>query len=365
MRNVTDSDDGAENVIGRDDAAEGPAGEFGYYRARDGSHGAALEIDLDGPHVMLVVGKRGYGKSYTVGVLAESLARSRGLAPVIVDPMGVFETLTHPSEGDPVPAELVADPAVTPSSIDPRSWCSMLGVAPESGPGSLIWRAAQEVAADGIDAMRDHVNDADAPATEQRAATNFLTLADEWGVFDTDGLTAADLSSPEITVVDVSGMDSAPMNAVARGIAESLYEARVTEAIDRLPWLLFDEAHTFFDGIAEPALRTILTRGRAPGVSLVTATQRPSAIPEVGISQADVIVSHRLTSYKDLEALHEAQPTYMNASFEDEGRMPEAPGEVIVIDDANESVHAANVRTRDTPHGGDSPSVTDLLGDED
>jgi len=350
-------------VIGRDPEADGPTGNLGYYRALDGSKSADLELDLDGPHVMLVVGKRGYGKSYTVGVVAEDLARARGLAPVVVDPMGVFDTLADPADGEPVPAEVVDDPAVTPSSVDPRSWCAMLGVDPESGPGGLVWRAAQEVADRGVAAMIDHVEDADAPGTETRAATNYLTLADEWDVFDPAGLSATELASSGVTVVDVSGMDEAPMNAVVRGIAEGLYEARVHGAIDRLPWLLVDEAHTFFSGIAEPALETILTRGRAPGVSLVTATQRPSAIPEVGISQADVIVSHRLTSSKDLAALGEAQPTYMNTSIGDGDRMPEEPGEVVVIDDTTEDVHMAQVRKRDTPHGGDSPSVSELIGE--
>jgi hypothetical protein len=148
------------------------------------------------------------------------------------------------------------------------------------------------------------------------------------------------------------------MNAVARGVGEALYRARVDEAIPRLPWLLIDEAHTFFDGVADKTLRLILTRGRAPGVSLVLATQRPSAVPEVGISQSDILVSHRLTSHDDLEALRNAQPTYMSSSFDE--RMPTETGEVVVIDDSTETVHAALVRERITTHGGDSPSASDV-----
>ncbi len=106
-----------------------------------------------------------------------------------------------------------------------------------------------------------------------------------------------------MSVLDVSGLDDAAMNAVVRGVGETLYRARIEETIDRLPWLLLDEAHTFFDGVAQSALETILTRGRAPGVSLVSASQRPSAVPAVGVSQSDVIVSHRLTSRADLEPL--------------------------------------------------------------
>lgn len=344
-------------VIGREgDASDGPAGRLGRYRARDGSEGAPVYLDLDGPHVALVVGKRGYGKSYTLGVVAESLARTRGVAPVVVDPMGTFDTLAAAADGEPVPTTVVDDPAVTPSSLDPKSWCSMLGLSPESGPGGLVWQAAQR--ASTLRGMVDHVESTDAPTADERAARNHLELARSWGVFDADGVTARDLASESVTVVDVSGLDAAPMNAVARGIAEALYRARVDERVDRLPWLLVDEVHTFFDGVARTALETILTRGRAPGVSLVTATQRPSAVPDVAISQSDVLIAHRLTAETDLAALEAARPTYLAGSLAE--RVPTDPGEVTVVDDATETVHAARVRARATPHGGDSPRASEV-----
>jgi len=344
-------------VLGRGgEAADVPTGRFGTYRALDGSSGAPLHVDLDGAHASLVVGKRGYGKSYTLGVIAEELARARGVAPVVVDPMGVFGTLAEPADGDPVPAEVVDDPAVTPNSLDPRSRSALLDLSPESGPGGLVWGAAQ--ARDSVAGMRDHVADVDASDVAKRAADNHLALADAWGIFDVDGLDAAALGSSAVTVVDVSGLDPAPMNAVCRGVGEALYRARVTEDVARLPWLLLDEAHAFFDGVAASALELILTRGRAPGVSLVMATQRPSVVPEVAISQSDLIVSHRLTSTTDLDALRAAQPTYMQERLDD--RMPTEAGEVVVIDDATETVHAAQVRHRETPHGGASPSASDV-----
>ncbi|THE64427.1 ATP-binding protein [Salinadaptatus halalkaliphilus] len=345
-------------VIGRgSDAETVQAGHVGQYRALDGSEGADLYVDLDGPHAMLVVGKRGYGKSFTMGVLAEELARTSGVAPVVVDPMGAFSTLADGGDDETVPADVVETPTITADVLDPRSWCSLLGLSPESGAGGLVWEAAQRT--HSLEAMAESLEASDAPEADVRAARNHIRLARSWDVFDPDGLDGAALSGTEITVLDVSGLDSAPMNAVCRGIGEALYRARVDERIDRLPWLLIDEAHTFFDGVAQQALRTILTRGRAPGVSLVLATQRPSAVSETAISQSDVLISHRLTSEADLEALSAAQPTYMNESLDD--RLPTDPGEVVVIDDATETIHAAQVRLRKTPHGGGSPSARDVV----
>ncbi|WP_255191033.1 ATP-binding protein [Natronobeatus ordinarius] len=346
-------------VIGRGvDAEPTQVGHLGRYRALDGSEGAELYVDLDGPHAMLIVGKRGYGKSFTLGVVAEELARAPGVAPVIVDPMGVFSTLDDPADGEPVPVELITEPAISADVLDPRSWCALLGLSPESGAGGLVWQAAQETRT--LEEMQVHIEEADAPDVDRRAASNHVSLAQSWGVFDPDGLDAETLASTAVSVVDVSGLDTAPMNAVCRGIGEALYRARVDETIDRLPWLLIDEAHTFFDGVAESALHTILTRGRAPGVSLVLATQRPSAVSEIAISQSDVLISHRLTAQADLEALSTAQPTYMNDSLDE--RLPTDPGEVVVIDDATETIHAAQIRFRDTPHGGGSPSAREVAG---
>lgn len=339
------------DVLGR--AGDGGvSGAFGTYRARDGSAGAAVEIDLDGPHATLVVGKRGYGKSYTLGVLVEELATAAGVSPVVADPMGAFRTFAGVSG-----FSVVEEPRVSANTLSPRAWCALLGLDHESSAGSLVWQAAATT--DALAAMKEYVRNADAVQATRRAARNHLALADSWDVFSPDGLTAADCLSGA-TILDCSGYDAAPMNAVVRAVAEDLYRARVTDSVATLPWLVVDEAHAFFDGIAAPALRTVLTRGRRPGVSFVAATQRPAALPADAVSQADILVAHRLTSRADREALARARPTYMHGSFTD--RMPETPGSALVVDDATESVHAVQVRTRRVEHGGGSPSATELAG---
>jgi len=135
-----------------------------------------------------------------------------------------------------------------------------------------------------------------------------------------------------------------------------LHRAALDGALERLPWLLLDEAHAFVGGIAEPALRRVLTRGRAPGTSLLIATQRPSALPEVAASQADLLVAHRLTGRADREALERARPA---AAETERGRRPSEPGEALVFDDATRSVHAVRVRERETPHGGATPRISE------
>lgn len=339
------------DVLGRT-GDDGISGALGTYRARDGSSGAPVRIDLDGPHATLVVGKRGYGKSYTLGVLVEELADADGVTPIVADPMGAFRPFADVSD-----FSVVEDPRVSADALSPRAWCDLLGLDHESSTGSLVWQAAAKTRT--LAAMDEYVSNADVPRATRRAAWNHLALADSWDVFSSDGISAAECVA-SATILDCSGYDAAPMNAVVRAVADDLYRVRVTESVATLPWLVVDEAHAFFDGIAAPALETIVTRGRRPGVSFVAATQRPAALPEVAISQSDLLVAHRLTSRADREALTRARPTYMHGSFAD--RMPQTPGSAVVVDDATESVHAVRVRERYVDHGGGSPSASELAG---
>jgi hypothetical protein len=353
--------------VDSDSDADAYAGRLGHHRARDGSRGAPVAVDFDRPHAGLVVGKRGYGKSYTLGVLAEAAARTHGVAPVVVDPMGVFRGLAAAVTGgaDPVPATVVADPTVRADAIPPERWPALVGADADDPVGALVWHAAST--ASTLSEMRAVVADADADPATVRAARNRLRRAAAWEVFDPDGLDARALAGGEATVLDCSGLDDAPANAVVAGVAAALYRGRVgaaggsdvgEPAIDRLPWLVVDEAHAFFSGVASTPLHRILTRGRAPGVSVVAATQRPSALPDVAVSQSDLRVVHRLTAGPDLDALAAADPAYLDGNLS--GSMPTAPGEALVIDDTAEAVRTVAIRERDTPHGGDSPRASSV-----
>ncbi|MEF8840135.1 MAG: DUF87 domain-containing protein [Haloarculaceae archaeon] len=335
---------------GRDGSGStGPAGRLGWFRARDGSHGAPVGVDLDRPHAGLVVGKRGSGKSYTLGVLAEELAATEGVVPVVLDPLDAFVGLEECGFH-------TRKPRVRATALAPRAWCELLGLGPTAPAGSLVWRAASE--RDSLEGMRSFVGDADVTASTARAARNHLDLAASWGVFGESGVDPSALAVRP-TRLSLSGLDPAPANAVVRAVLAGCHRARLGGEFDRLPWLLVDEARAFVGGIAEPAVRRVLTRGRAPGTSLVLATQRPSALPEVAASQADVVIAHRLSGRADREALERVRPA---AARVEPDRRPTGPGDALLFDGAGESVHAVRVRERETPHGGTSPRAGERAG---
>jgi hypothetical protein len=341
------------HVLGRADdggttaAGSASTGRLGRYRAPDGSAGAVVEVDLDRPHAALVVGKRGYGKSYTLGVLAEECAATPGVTPVVVDPVGALRGLG-------TRGRVVRAPTVRAETVPPRLWPELVGLDPETPAGALVWQAAAEEGT--LAGMREHVAEAGSNGAARRAAANHLRLAASWGSFAPDGLDARELVASDVTVLDCAAQPPGARAAVVHAVARALYAARVADRLDSLPWLFVDEAHVAFDGVAAPALETLLTRGRAPGVSLVCATQRPGVLPPVVASQADLLVAHRLTAERDVAALAACEATYVGGSLRD--RLPTARGEALVVDDRTESVHVVRVRERETPHEGSSPRAS-------
>lgn len=79
----------------------------------------SLYMDIARSHVILVAGKRGSGKSYTLGVMAEELSNlppetSRNIASLIFDTMGIFWTMKFKNEKEKL---LLQDWELKPQSL--------------------------------------------------------------------------------------------------------------------------------------------------------------------------------------------------------------------------------------------------------
>ncbi|MBI4980881.1 ATP-binding protein [Candidatus Woesearchaeota archaeon] len=102
-----------------------------------------------------------------------------------------------------------------------------------------------------------------------------------------------------------------------------------------------DEAHELLphDGktAATDALITILREGRQPGISLILATQQPAKIHTDVMTQADIVISHRLTAQMDVQALGQLMQSYMRSGLDQElNILPHVKGAAVVFDDSNE-----------------------------
>lgn len=146
-------------------------------------------MDVEGAHVVYVMGKRRSGKSYTLGVIAESLAStgwirtgSKEQGILILDTMNVYLTMPYVAEeaavddsairadldkwqlpksrpsvalfrpkGTSVPPGVEATEfTLKPSNLQPEEWCGLFDVDPFADPlGHLMMELHGKVAIDG------------------------------------------------------------------------------------------------------------------------------------------------------------------------------------------------------------------------
>ena len=77
-------------------------------------------LDVAKSHVVFVVGKRGSGKSYTMGVIAEGIYDlpdeiRNNLAVVMLDTMGIYWTMKYPNNKD---HELIESWGIEPKGLN-------------------------------------------------------------------------------------------------------------------------------------------------------------------------------------------------------------------------------------------------------
>jgi len=103
-----------------------------------------------------------------------------------------------------------------------------------------------------------------------------------------------------------------------------------------------------------------MRQGRQPGLSLVMATQRPSALESEVLSHSDIIICHRLTAQEDIDALSRIRPTYMHGDIKESiKKVGDERGVALIVDDTSESSHIIKIRPRLSWHGGAEPLVVE------
>lgn len=376
-------------------------------------------VDVARPHVMLILGKRGSGKSYTGAVIAEEVAMlpretRNSLSIIMIDSMGVFWSMKNPNEkqiselGDwgmkpkgfdvfiYVPIGFVdkyrkadipfdASIAVKPSELTALDWSMVFGISPVDTVGILMSRVIKRLQKEKDEySIKDIVlqirADEKSEKKDKDALENRFVSATEWGIFSQDGSPIEDLLEPgRISVIDISflsqlsegwSVGSLLVGLISRSIYAARIAARRKEEIRALEglqgkdipitWMIIDEAHQFLPSegrtpASEPLL-TIIKQGRQPGIGCIFITQRPNKLHEDAISQSDIIIAHRLTAKEDLDALKGAMQSYLLYDIDKYiGELPKESGVGIVMDDNSERVFTIKVRPRMSWHAGETP----------
>ncbi len=390
-------------------------------------------MDVARSHVILVAGKRGSGKSYSLAVIAEELSllppdTAKNIAPLIFDTMGIFWTMKYANEKE---HELMSEWQLKPQKLPVRifvpygyveeyekkglpvdksfalrveeltadDWCVTFGLEFIDPVAIVIERAVsylhestKEFDLHDIAGLIREDNEAD--ANSRQAAVNLFEGALTWGIFASKqeaGTTSRDLIEGGVTsVLDLSCYNSVGtfnVRALAIGIiCKKLFNERMTARKEEevqavrhgldylyykeqrempLVWLFIDEVHEFLPKVgrtaATDALIQLLREGRQPGISLVLATQQPGAIHTDVMTQSDIVISHRVTSKPDIEALNLIMQTYLLEDIKTQmNNLPALKGSAILLDDNSERIYPMRVRPRFTWHGGEAPTAVKI-----
>jgi uncharacterized protein len=371
-------------------------------------------LDVAQSHIVFVAGKRGGGKSYSLGVIAEGVAKlpievKQNLSIILLDTMGVFWTMKYPNHQDTalleewkmeaegldvkiftpagfydkykekgIPTD--APFALKPSDLEPEDWCLTFGLDQNSPAGVLIARVVQSLKGSNfgiIEMIKATQKDDKSDDHTKNVVVGRLQRVQGWGIFSKQGTPLKDLAKAgQVTVLDMSAYATLPsgwlIKALVTGlVSKKLFNQRMiarkneefTQKLDQpLVGLVIDEAHEFLphEGktTASDALITILREGRQPGISLILATQQPGKIHTDVITQSDIVISHRLTAQVDVEALGKLTQSYMREGLTQKlDSLPRVKGAAVVFDDKNERIFAIKVRPRITWHGGSAPTA--------
>ena len=205
-------------------------------------------LDLATSHVVLVCGKRGGGKSYSMGVVAEGITQlpddvRNNLSIILLDTMGVYWTMKYPNNKD---AELLKswniDPkslpvkiytpsgfyeqekkkgvptdapfSIRPKDIDDSDWAITFSIDPNSAPGVLISRVVGALQkSDKNYTIEDIISaikkEDDFTEVTRNIVINQFRKTQDWGVFSADGTPFAELAAKgQITIVDLGAYAS-------------------------------------------------------------------------------------------------------------------------------------------------------------
>ena len=387
-----------------------------------------LWMDVVRSHVILIAGKRGSGKSYSIGVIAEELSKlssdvKENIASLIFDTMGIFWTMKYKNykdvdlleEWNLKPANLpvvVWAPAgyfeeyekrqipvdgkfaIAVNELDIEDWLSIFNLDMISQVSVLIQKVIADLkenseSYDLEDVMKRIVLNEEASDDVKKSAIALFEAANSWKVFAKRNEKSTKINeliiAGKTSVLDLSVYSSIAgfnVRALIIGlISKKLFSQRVLarkkeeiEEIQRglevkrekkempIVWIFLDEAHEFLPmnetTPATNSLIQLLREGRQPGISLVLATQQPGVIHRDVMTQSDVVIAHRLTNKKDIEALNEIMQTYLLETIQKSMReLPDLKGSGIILDDNSERLYPIRIRPRLTWHGGEAPKA--------
>ena len=269
--------------------------------------GRRVLMDISRSHVVLICGKRGGGKSYTMSVIIEEFCKQppairNRLSVIVIDTVGIFWTLKIPNKeqekmlyewdlepkgvdvrvlvpkgkmkfylekGLPIDSYFV----LRVSELDITEWMALFKLTWKDPEGVLLTRVLEKLREGplkdsfGIDDIIKEI-DADKEAEDlvKKALINRMRVAKEWGIFEATAPSIKEIAKAgTVNIIDVSSYRQAIGTESIREIivallGKKLFEERMLyrkeeeaglikgkKKVSGMPivWMMIDEAHMF------------------------------------------------------------------------------------------------------------------------
>ena len=281
---------------------------------------------------------------------------------------------------------------IRPRDVTAEEWCAFLDQEVYSPQGHIISKTLDAMGATDFeitDVLNYIATDAHWPTVAESSRNAISYKLDDYrrtGLFSADGLRVKDLlRTGTCSVLALRELRNEDKSLITSVIARHLFailgkhhSAKKTASFFDAPfdpdgtpdrvWLVIDEAHVVApSGQLSPARNALVEyvkRGRDAGLSLVLATQQPSALDDRILSQVNLTLTHRLSFQNDINAAINRIPTksvramkYSGTDLTNFGDMVRIleTGQCFLGDQASSRAVLVQIRPRVTAHGGYSP----------
>ncbi|UCD73431.1 MAG: ATP-binding protein, partial [Candidatus Bathyarchaeota archaeon] len=368
-------------------------------------------LDLDRPHWIFVVGAKGSGKSYTLGVICEMLADKisqiskldNPLSAIVIDNRGDFVSLQDPNtasrEVKLLKKEYGAEPhrianlsiltveeifrkgfgdsvfKIRPQDLTFDDWKLAFGLEETKQPPLWFMKFRSSLAkikgnrdSFSIQDMIDHYL-RQRESVSQQSVLSRLYYLQGTQIFDEN---APDLlhflNQNSVVILYTISCDKWVRILLSSLFLRRLREYCVDQEIkqqsgqdpDLLPniWLVFDEAHFLLPARGETPfsrnLEEVMRIARHWGISVILATQNPDDIQDTMIGLCDLFIVHKISSINFIKKL--ANKVGKNLDPKTVGRLRR--GEAVILDQTSGKVLGVSIRPRVSRHGGRTKTAT-------
>ena len=247
-------------------------------------------LDVTRSHVVFVCGKRGGGKSFTMGVIAEGVSDldpdiKENISVVILDTMGIYWTMKYPNQKERdlleqwdikpkgldvtiftpkgyfasfkekgIPTDFPF--SIRPDELDIEDWGITLALDRNSEEGILVERVITKLKEKGkgyslAEIVAECEKDERSSQRAKDSAVNKFKSAEEWGLFDSEGTELNELvKGGRVAILDVSIYATMPrgwdIKALVIGlVAKKLFQQRMVSRREEEFTAVHETVHYF------------------------------------------------------------------------------------------------------------------------